>query len=118
MAESEWTDELKDKAAEAYLALEPTPENTMECVKQVAEQLEKTANGTRMILTKKGVYVKKEATKAAAKEGEKKSTRVNKAEAIQTLKDTISASGAEVDDEILDRLTGKAAVYFTSVFAN
>ena len=51
-----WTDEKKQEAVEMYTAEEPTPENSMEIVKDIAEQLEESPNGVRMILTKAGVY--------------------------------------------------------------
>lgn len=113
---SEWTDELKQEVIEAYESANPTPETSVEIVAQLAEDYDKTPNGIRMILTKAGVYVKKSPSNSSAK-GESKSggTRVSKADAIGALKDAISAAGAEVDDEILDKLTGKAAVYLTSV---
>jgi hypothetical protein len=37
------------------------------------------------------------------------------AEAIEQLTAAISDSGADVDEEILAKLTGKAAMYFTGV---
>jgi hypothetical protein len=37
----------------------PTPENSMEIVKAIAEEMGQSPNGVRMILTKAGVYVKK-----------------------------------------------------------
>lgn len=113
---SEWTDELKAEVVEAYVAKNPTPENSMEIVKELAEQFDKTANGIRMILSKEEVYVKK--TPAAAEKKEAKSggsTRVSKADAIKALSDSISANGAEVDEEILSKLTGKAAMYLKGV---
>lgn len=115
MAENEWTDELKQQVIDAYEKLEPTPESTMEAVKEVANEFDKTANGVRMILSKAGVYVKK--TQAT---GEKKTTtggttRVNKAEAIADLKKVIEDAGKEVDGDICDRLTGKAAVYIAGL---
>ena len=54
-----WTDESKEQAVEMYTAEEPTPENSMEIVKNIAEELGESPNGVRMILTKAGVYVKK-----------------------------------------------------------
>lgn len=110
-----WDDEKKSKAVEMYLALEPTPDNSMECVKEVAEKLGESPNGTRMILSKAEVYVKKEATKGGEKKeaGEgKTSTRVSKESAIADLTATIEELGLTVDADILTKLTGKAAVYF------
>jgi len=120
MAGSEWTEELKQEVVDAYLKLNPTPENTMELVKDLAEDYEKTPNGIRMILTKANAYVKKVPTPAAGKatkaagEGSK---RVNKSEAIDGLKKTIGDLGQDVDDSICDKLTGKAAVYFTEILS-
>ena len=56
---STWTDETKQEAVDMYTSEEPTPENSMEIVADIAEQLGQTPNGVRMILTKAGVYVKK-----------------------------------------------------------
>lgn len=116
---NEWTDELKQDLVAAYLERNPTPQNTMDIVKELAEEYEKTQNGVRMILTKADAYVKKvpekSTAKAATKSGEG-SKRVNKAEAIEGLKATIKKLGQEVDDSICDKLTGKAAVYFTEIF--
>lgn len=112
-----WTDEKKAQAIKKYKEGNPTPENSVELVKEIAEELEETANGVRMILTTAGVYVKKAAATGGAG-GEKKaaSTRVSKADSIQALKDIIAATGQDVDDEILDKLTGKQAVYFSAIF--
>jgi transposase-like protein len=88
-----WTDEQKAQAVAMYLEAEPTPENSTEIVASIAEELEQSPNGVRMIL----------------------STRVSKAAAIEQLTAAISDSGADVDEEILAKLTGKAAMYFTGV---
>jgi len=118
MAEKEWTDELKAEVIETYEAQNPTPETSMEIVKTIAKDIEKTPNGVRMILSRGGVYVKQEVAKASTATGDgKKSTRVNKAEAIDALKKAIEAGGKEVDSDICDRLTGKAAVYITELLA-
>ena len=111
MAASEWTDELKQQVIEAYEAMEPTAETTMDAVKEVANKFEKTPNGVRMILSKAGVYITKVQAKAASGSSETKAKRVNKTEAIAELKKAIEDAGKEVDDDICDRLTGKAAVY-------
>jgi predicted transcriptional regulator len=114
-----WTDDTKAKAIELYEAAKPTPENSMEVVKEIAEELGETANGVRMILSKAGVYVKKEAaasakkTSTSAKEGG--STRVSKEDAHAKLTAAIEAAGGTVDSEIVSKLTGKAAVYLATV---
>ena len=116
---SDWTEELKKQVVAQYLAQEPTPETSAEIVKDIAESIEKTPNGVRMILSKADVYVKKTAANAAsASVVEAKGTRVSKAEAIGNLKAVIQATGQEPDMAILDKLTGKAAMYFVEVFKN
>jgi len=111
-----WTDEQKAQVIEMYTGANPTPETSTEIIKDIAEQLEQSANGIRMILVQAGVYVKKEAT-ATKKEGSKTegSKRVSKESSIKALRDLIEEKGAPVDDEILEKLTGKAAVYLTTV---
>lgn len=118
-----WTDELKAKAQELYAAGEPTPENSTELIKDIAEQLEQSPNGVRMVLVQAGVYVKKEAgagtatkTTATKKDGEG-TKRVSKESQIAELREAITAKGGELDEEILSKLTGKAAAYFAKVLA-
>ena len=119
-----WTDESKQTAIDAYLAGNPTPANSTELVKQIAEDLEESPNGVRMILTQAKVYVKKEADTAATKTatgGTKaagdKAPRVSKESQIAELRAAIEARNAPVDDDVLNKLTGKAAAYFVSVLA-
>jgi len=96
----------------------------MEIVKEVADELNESANGVRMILTRAthadgtSVYVKKEAAKASSKaaSGNKPaSTRVSKEDAHAQLSAAIEAAGGTVDMEIVTKLTGKAAIYLASV---
>ena len=111
-----WTDEKKAEVIEAYESQSPTPENSMEIVKEIAEEFEESPNGVRMVLTKAGVYVKKApASGGTSKATGAASTRVSKAAAIESLTAAISDAGQEVDEEILSKLTGKAAMYFTTV---
>lgn len=114
-----WDDDKKAAVIEAYENAEPTPENSMEIVKELAEEYDESPNGVRMILTKAGVYVKK--APAAASGGAAKSTgggtRVSKAAAIEALTAAISDAGQEVDEEIVSKLTGKAAQYFAGIIA-
>ena len=111
-----WDDEKKAKVIEMYEEAQPTPETSMEIVQDIAKDVDESPNGVRMILSKAGVYVKKEASKGG-KSGEDKpaSTRVSKADAQDSLRAAIEKVGGTVDDDIISRLTGKAAVYFTSV---
>ena len=109
-----WTDESKAEAIESYTDANPTPETSMEIVKQIADDLGESPNGVRMILTKAGVYVKKTpATKSSG--GSTGGTRVSKQAAQDALVAAISDAGAEVDEDVGSKLTGKAAQYFTKV---
>lgn len=117
-----WTDEQKDQAKQMYLDGNPTPENSVELVKQIADDLDQSPNGVRMMLTQAGIYVRKSDAPAtsgkttAKKEGEG-TKRVSKESQIAELKAAIEARGAEIDTDILDKLTGKAAAYFAKVLA-
>ena len=109
-----WTDESKAEAVELYTTEDPTPETSMEIVKTIADTLGESPNGVRMILTKAGVYVKKAPATSSAKSNGG-GGRVSKADAQQTLKDALSDAGQEIDGDIIDKLTGKAAVYMAGV---
>ncbi len=112
-----WDDEKKAKVIKAYTDANPTGANSIEIVKQLAEDFGETPNGVRMILSKAEVYVKKEEVsgtkKAAPKEGA--TTRVSKADSLSALMEAIKEVGYTVDNDIIDKLTGKQAIYFTSV---
>lgn len=110
---STWTDELKQEAIDMYVSEEPTPENSMEVVKSIAEQLDQSPNGVRMILTKAGVYVKK--NPAVKSSGGTGGGRVSVAAAQEELTNAISDMGQEPDAAIIGKLTGKAAKYFAEL---
>lgn len=118
---SQWTPELKEQVVKMYTEAEPTAETSTEIIKDIADELELSPNGVRMVLVQANVYVKKEAGAAKkASSGEKKAAgegtkRVSKESAIADLRAAIEEKGAPVDDDILTKLTGKAAVYFLSV---
>lgn len=118
-----WTDEQKTDLIAKYKAANPTPANSTEIIKDLAEEFEQSANGVRMILVQAGAYVKKTADAPAAAKtasGEKaegKTARVSKEDSIAALKAAIEAKGGTADDDILSKLTGKAAIYFTGLFA-
>jgi len=113
-----WTDESKAEAVELYTDAEPTPETSMEIVKEIAEQLGESPNGVRMILTKAGVYVKKAPATGSAKSSGGGTARVSKADAAEALIKALTDAGQEVDADIIDKLTGKASVYFTGIVNN
>lgn len=124
-----WTDEKKQQVIAEYVEIMETefhtPEdrsaNSIAVVQRLAEKHKEAVNGVRMILSKAEVYIKKEpgtpataaAAKAASGDGPK---RVSKADALQDLKNAISAIDPDlVDEEVLSKLTGKAAAYFTTI---
>lgn len=116
-----WTDEQKAQVIQMYKDAEPTPETSTEIIKDIAEETDQSPNGVRMVLVQAGVYVKKEA--AAPKGGEGKTgsgegtKRVSKESQIEALKAAIEKAGKEVDEDILGKLTGKAAAYFVSILS-
>lgn len=113
---STWTDELREQAVALYLEGHPTPETSTEIVTDVADEMNFSPNSVRMILSKAGVYVAKTptASKSTSSGGSK---RVNKQEALESLRTAITDAGKEVDEEIVGKLTGKAAIYFTSLLS-
>lgn len=114
-----WTDELKSEVIAKYEAAGPTPENSTEIIKDIAEEIEMSPNGVRMVLVQAGVYVKKDpgasTTKTKTAASGDKPARVSKESAIAELKAAIEDMNKPVDEDILSKLTGKAAVYFLSV---
>ena len=110
-----WTDESKQEAIDMYTAEDPTPENSMEIVKDIAAELGESPNGVRMILTRAGVYVKKTPAARSTSNGGGGGGRVSVADAQQSVKDAITDMGLEPDDAIISKLTGKAANYFAEL---
>jgi hypothetical protein len=114
-----WDDAKKEKAVKLYTEQNPTPENSVEIVKEVAESLGETPNGVRMILSKAGVYVKSsQTTVSTAKKdtsGEAKVPKVGKADKMTRLSTAIESAGMVPNTEVIEKLTGKAADYFAQV---
>ena len=110
-----WTDESKAEAIESYEMANPTPETSMEIVKQIADDMGESPNGVRMILTKAGVYVKKTPATKSSGGGGGTTTRVSKAAAVEDLTAAITDTGGKVDEDIVGKLTGKAAMYFAGL---
>lgn len=116
-----WTPELKQTVIDRYLAENPTGDTSTEIIKDLAEEFEQSPNGVRMILVQAEVYVKKEAAAGttakaagAAKSGDAPK-RVSKEASIASLVEALKTADVDVDSEIVDKMTGKAAVYFTNV---
>lgn len=111
----QWTEELKQQAIEMYQKAEPTPKNSTEVVAEIAGQLGATPNGLRMILTKAGVYIKTDAKPVSDTKKEvdasKAPKKTSKAEAFDALKEEITKHNLEMNVEIIEKFTGKAAEY-------
>ena len=116
----EWNDENRADVIERYQKAEPTEENSMDIVNEIAEEIGATPNGVRMILSKAEVYVKKtpSSTSASSSSSEGGSKRVSKADAQARLVAALEAKNAEVDSAIIDKLTGKACVYLAEQIEN
>ena len=111
-----WDQDKKDAVVAAYEEQNPTPETSMEIVKEIADDFGESPNGVRMVLSKAGVYVKKTpAPGSGASSSSSGGTRVNKAAAQEALIAAIKDAGADVDEDVISKLTGKAAQYFSGV---
>ena len=111
-----WDDDKKAQAVSMYEEQEPTPETSMEIVKEIADELDESPNGVRMILTKAGVYVKKApATGNGNGSSSGGSGRVSKQAMHDELTAAITDLGQEADEDIISKLSGKAAQYLAGV---
>lgn len=114
-----WTDELKAAAIEQYLKAEPTAENSAEIVAEIAEDMGRTPNSVRAILSRAKVYVTTSPKKAEGSSKEPKSgdapKRISKEHSIGELKRLLEEGNFSVDEDILNKLTGKAAIYFADI---
>ena len=111
-----WDDDKKAQAVSMYEDQDPTPETSMEIVKDIADELDESPNGVRMILTKAGVYVKKSrATNGGGNSTGGGGGRVSKQAMQEELIAAISDAGQAVDNDIIDKLYGKAAQYLAGV---
>ena len=113
-----WEQEKKEQAINMYVSAEPTPEDSMEIVKDIASDLGESPNGVRMILTRAGVYVKKSPATRSSSNGSTGGGRVSVADAQATLTNAIRDTGREPDESIISKLTGKAANYFAEIISS
>jgi transposase-like protein len=118
---TEWTPELKEEVIAAYEKADPTPETSAQIVADLADEFEKTPNGIRRILSVAGVYITAAKKPSASAPKDKKAAsdkpaRVSKEDSIAALVATLESLSLEVDDSIVSKLTGKAAVYFNTLF--
>lgn len=110
-----WTDEERSDVIKKYEEANPTAETSIDIVKEIADEMGKTTNGVRMILSKASVYITASKGTNTQADTSDKPKRISKADAIGTLKTAIEALGLEADEEITSKLTGKAAMYFAEV---
>lgn len=110
-----WDDDKKAAVIAAYEEANPTPETSMEIVKDIADEFDESANGVRMVLSKAGVYVKKTPASGSGTSSSGGSGRVSKAAAQEALVAALTDVGADIDNDIVEKLTGKAAQYFAGV---
>ena len=115
-----WTPELKAEAISQYVERineylpEDQPSHTLEVIAELAASYGFTKNSMRGVIQQSEHYVKA-AKKVAATSEKPASKRPNKAQAMAELKAAIVDGGAEVNDELIEKLTGIEAVYFTQV---
>lgn len=114
-----WTPELKAEAIAQYVERiaeflpEDQPLHTLDVVAELATEYGFTKNSMRGVIQQSEHYVR--AAKKEVVSDKPASKRPNKAQALAELKSAISDGNAEVNEEILGKLTGLEAVYFTSV---
>ncbi len=109
-----WDDDSRAEAIKMYEDANPTAETSVEIVGDIADQLGQSKNGVRMILSKAGVYIKKEAaTKSSSSTSGTK--RVSQQDSHDALIAAISDTGQEPDTDIISKLSGKAAQYMAGV---
>lgn len=114
---AEWTEELKEQVIKQYLDKNPTPETSVEIVQELADEHGFTTNGVRAILVRSGNYVSKAKTPASAGKEKKEGAapRASKQAAVKELTDFLEEKELEVNDDIISKLTGKAAAYFAAL---
>lgn len=112
---SSWTDELRETVIKEYTDSKPTPETSTEIVKEIAEKHELTPNGVRAVLIKANKYVSKAKDNKESTDT-KVGKRASKGVALEGLMDTLRKANLDVDEDIINKLTGKAAVYFSDLF--
>ena len=117
---SRWDDEdFKEQVRTAYLESEPTSETNSEILQQMGLDFEISPNSIRVFLAKENILVKKltEPTVPGVKSATTGTKRISKEKVLGDLKVLIASKGKEVDNAILDKLTGKAAQYLIEVIS-
>lgn len=112
-----WDEDKKALAVKMYKDREPTADNSVEIVQEVADELGESPNGVRMILIKADAYIKKTQSETKSKTTSNTGTKMSKEAAQAALIACLEEKGKEVDADIISKLTGKAAVYFTTILS-
>lgn len=107
--------ENNEEIVSAYVSSDPTPETNAEILKELGEQFGISPNKVRVILTKEGVYVKKDPIEAAASSGGTSTKRGSKEAALNELRALLEEMDKPIDEDIISKLTGKAANYIISI---
>lgn len=122
-----WTEENYAEMKAEYEARmaelgEDASKQSAEVVQEIATAHGATTNGLRMKLSKDGVYIKKDpatASTSTKSEGAKSTGgRISKATAHAEFRAACTDAGIsdeDIDAEILDKLTGKAAVHLAEL---
>ena len=110
-----WDDDSRAEAIKMYEDANPTAETSVEIVGDIADQLGQSKNGVRMILSKAGVYIKKEPAAKSASGSTGGTKRVSKQDCQDALTAVIADTGQEPDQDIISKLSGKAAQYLADV---
>lgn len=114
---ADWNNEtFTNELIKAYQDMQPTPESNSSILEALGNANDISPNSIRVFLTKKGVYVKAEQP-SADKPIATGSKRIPKEATITKLKGLIVAKGKEVDETVIDKLTGKAALYFIDLLS-
>lgn len=109
---------VKEAIREAYLSENPTSDTNSEILKKLGEDFQMSANSIRVFLAKENILVKKAQVETGGTKSPTTGTkRVSKEKVLGQLKELISSKGKPIDNDILDKLTGKAAQYLIEVIS-
>lgn len=108
-----YTQEFKDLVIKQYLESDPTPNNTVELCKSIADEHDVSSNVIRKLLVDAEVYI----SQGQVSSKKSTSTKLDKSKMQSTIQEVIAKLGEPVNDDIILKLTGKAANYLTGVLS-
>ncbi len=109
-----YTEEFKEEIKKKYLESDPTANNTVELCKSLADEHGVSANVIRQLLVGAEVYISQGQVTSSKKTT---STKLDKSKMQDSIQSVIEALGEKVDQDIISKLTGKAANYLSSVMS-